>query len=425
MSGIADRTPRGPLRRNRNFVLLWIGQGLSDTGGAASALAYPLLVLALTRSPTLAGIVGTSAAGIGVAARVPAGAFVDQFDRRRLMVGCDAVRLASLAMLGVLVATGHAWWPLVLAVASVDAVGGVLLDAASYAVMPVVLADEQLESGWAAIQARGQASSIGGPPLGGALFDVARALPFVVDAVSYLISIGTLASLRGDFRSGAETHEKLHRRVRDGFQHIWRTPVLRVFMIQTPLINFAYSGVVFTVPVALRVDGASGSVIGAVLITLSVGPLVGATLATRISRRVRLPLLVTAIPISSTILFGIAAVLVPSPWMAVPLAGIGLLAPAANVALMGRITRAVPGNLLGRVFSNLQFSAWSLGAAAPLVAGLLVAHANGHVAIGAFVLADIAAAGVAVTHWKVWAAPAAPPDEPEPPDDERGDELGG
>lgn len=373
-------------------------------GGAASALAYPLLILALTHSPTLAGVVGTVAATVGVAARVPAGAVVDQFDRRRLMIGCDVVRLAGLAGLGTAVAFGRPWWPLVLLIACVDAVGGVLLDAASYAAMPVVLRDDQLESGWAAVQGRGQASSIGGPPLGGALFDVARALPFIADAVSYLISIVTLGALRGDFGAGETTGTRVHERVREGFAHIWRTPVLRAFAIQTPLVNFAYSGVVFTVPVALRTDGASGAVIGAVLITLSVGPLLGSTIAPRISRRVPLQWLVTAIPISSTILFSLAALLVPSPAMAAPLAGIGLLAPAANVALMARITRDVPGNLLGRIFSNLQFCAWSLGAVAPVIAGTLVAHANGHVAIAAFAGADLLAATVAITNWKAWAA---------------------
>jgi hypothetical protein len=47
-----------PLRRNRDFVLLQVGQLLSATGTAASAIAYPLLVLALTHSPTKAGLVG-------------------------------------------------------------------------------------------------------------------------------------------------------------------------------------------------------------------------------------------------------------------------------------------------------------------------------------------------------------------------------
>lgn len=397
---------RKRLWRNRNFVLLFIGQGLSDAGSAASALAYPLLVLALTSSPTTAGVVGTVAAAISVAARVPAGAFVDQFDRRRLMVACDAVRLAALGALAAAVALSHLSWPVVLVVACVDQVGAVLLDAASYAVMPVVLADDQLESGWAAVQARGQASSIAGPPLGGALFDVTRALPFVADAISYLFSLGSLVSLRGEFRSGAASTERLHRRVGEGFAHVWRTPVLRAFTIQTPLINFAYAGVVFTVPVALRVHHVAGSVIGAVFVTLSVGLLIGALFAAPISRRVPLQVLVTAIPMSSSILFGIAAVLVPSPYIAIPLSGIGLLSPAANVALMARITRAVPGDLLGRIFSNLQFCAWSLGAVAPLIAGLLVARTSGHVAIAVFALADVAAAIVALTHWRAWAAPA-------------------
>jgi MFS family permease len=406
MTAVADGEVHRPLWRNRNFVALWVGQGLSDTGGAASALAYPLLILAVTGSPTTAGVVGTVAAAMGIAARVPAGAVVDQLDRRLLMIGCDAVRMACLATLAATIALGHVWWPLVLIVASVDSVGGAVLDAAAYAVMPAVLPDEQLESGWAAVQARGQASSIGGPPLGGILFEVGRAVPFIADGISYLFSIVGLGCMRGNFRAGVTNDNTLQRRVREGFAQMWRTPVLRAFAIQVPLINFAYTGVVFTVPVSLRIHGVSGGVIGAVLVTLSIGPLVGAMFAARISRRVPLPLLVTAIPLSSSILFGVAAVLVPSPWIAVPLAGIGLLAPAANVALMARITRSVPSELLGRIFSNLQFCAWSLGAVAPLIAGVLIARADGHVAIATFVAADIAAAVVAAAHWHAWAAPA-------------------
>jgi hypothetical protein len=48
-----------PLRRNRGFRLLWIGQVVSDTGTEVAFIAYPLLILALTHSPAIAGIVGT------------------------------------------------------------------------------------------------------------------------------------------------------------------------------------------------------------------------------------------------------------------------------------------------------------------------------------------------------------------------------
>ena len=45
-----------PLRRNSGFRMFWIGQLLSDTGTEIGLLAYPLLILALTHSPLIAGL---------------------------------------------------------------------------------------------------------------------------------------------------------------------------------------------------------------------------------------------------------------------------------------------------------------------------------------------------------------------------------
>jgi hypothetical protein len=52
--------PQTPLRRNRDFNLLWSGQALSDLGTQMSAIAYPLLILAITGSAAQAGIVGSA-----------------------------------------------------------------------------------------------------------------------------------------------------------------------------------------------------------------------------------------------------------------------------------------------------------------------------------------------------------------------------
>ena len=49
-----------PLRRNRDFNLLWVGQVASDLGANVSAIAFPLLVLATTGSPVRAGIVAAA-----------------------------------------------------------------------------------------------------------------------------------------------------------------------------------------------------------------------------------------------------------------------------------------------------------------------------------------------------------------------------
>ena len=68
-AGIEDH----PLRRNRDFNLLWVGQVLSDVGGNASAIAFPLLALATTGSPVRAGIVGAAARLPDLVLSVPGG----------------------------------------------------------------------------------------------------------------------------------------------------------------------------------------------------------------------------------------------------------------------------------------------------------------------------------------------------------------
>ncbi|HEV2360683.1 MAG TPA: hypothetical protein VGS21_03165, partial [Acidimicrobiales bacterium] len=71
---------------------MWIGQVLSELGSTIGYLAYPLLVLALTRSAVIAGAVGTITSAVAFVVRLPAGALADRLDRRLVMVICDLVR---------------------------------------------------------------------------------------------------------------------------------------------------------------------------------------------------------------------------------------------------------------------------------------------------------------------------------------------
>jgi MFS family permease len=398
-----DDQVSAPLRRNRNFGLLWVGQSLSDVGSAASSLAYPLLVLALTHSATLAGVVGTTALAVSLVGRLPAGALADRHDRRLLMLGCDMIRGIAVTGVAVGVLSHHIDWPVILVVASLDGVGGVLFDAAASAAIPMLVEDEHLEGAWAATQARSQAAEIAGPPLGGALFGFARALPFVTDAVSYLISVITVAGMRGRFTPARPPERApMHREIADAFALIWRTPLLRAFVLQAPLINFAFIGVAFTVPVALRLHGVHPAVIGAVQASMSVGALIGAVFSSAISRRLRLSQLIIGITAMSTLLLTVATVLIPSPLVALPLVMMGLLAPAANTGLLAKLGRSVPEHQMGRVMSNLQFAGLGPAVAAPILAGVVVAHIGDHTALGLFAVAEAAAAAVAITQRRAW-----------------------
>ena len=86
---------------NRDYALLWSGEVVSTLGSQMSLLAYPLLALDLTGSSAKAGLVGTVATATRLAFRLPAGALVDRWDRRRTLLGCDLIRA--------LTASGRRW----------------------------------------------------------------------------------------------------------------------------------------------------------------------------------------------------------------------------------------------------------------------------------------------------------------------------
>ena len=135
---------RPPLWRNRDFVLLQTGQTLSAAGSQASSIAYPLLVLALTHSPAKAGVVGFATLLPGLLVGPVAGAAVDHFDRKRLMIVADLVRAVALgALAGLLFAHDVGFWVVPL-VAFVDSAGATVYNVASTAALRSVVPIDRL-----------------------------------------------------------------------------------------------------------------------------------------------------------------------------------------------------------------------------------------------------------------------------------------
>src|SRR5947209_7937685 len=78
-----------PLWRNRDYMLLWSGQLVSGLGSSASGIVFPLLILAITNSPAAAGIAGALSMLPYALFSLPAGALIDRWDRKRVMILCD------------------------------------------------------------------------------------------------------------------------------------------------------------------------------------------------------------------------------------------------------------------------------------------------------------------------------------------------
>jgi hypothetical protein len=229
------------------------------------------------------------------------------------------------------------------------------------------------------------------------LFGLSRAVPFLADAISYAVSFGTGRQIRGRFRPLRPAGRRgLWREVADGLEIVWQVPILRAVLITAPLVNFAFIGVIFTITLTLRQHGTSASMIGLVQAAVMGGGLLGAIAAPRLQGRLRVGTAAIVVTLAGSVLFCCAAVLIPSPLVALPVAGDLLLAPTVNAALFAVMLRTTPEEMRGRVSSTVVMVATTLATLAPLTAGLLVQHVSGAVAIGAFATAMAVAAVISL-----------------------------
>src|SRR3954451_22401542 len=95
-----------PLWQNRDYLLLWCGQSISVLGSQVSQLAFPFLVLALTGSPAQAGFVAAGRSVPWLLFALPAGALVDRWDRKLVMIACSAGSAVALGSIAVSYALG-------------------------------------------------------------------------------------------------------------------------------------------------------------------------------------------------------------------------------------------------------------------------------------------------------------------------------
>ncbi|GAB1691800.1 MFS transporter [Krasilnikovia sp. M28-CT-15] len=397
-TGVAGATePATSLWRNRDFNLLWTSQTLSDLGASLSTLAMPLLVLVLTGSPVQAGLVGTLSLVVQLVCRLPAGVAADRVDRRRAMIVCDLVRLTALAGLAAAVWTGHAGITAIIIVAVVDAVGHTFFSTVEHAALRSIVGPSHLPTAVARNEARNHAAGLAGPPLGGLLFGLAHAVPFAVNALTYLASLAGVVLIRRPLQCRTEAPPAGHTAaLAEGMRFVLTNPFLRAVLIIAAPLNFALTGAIFAVVVTLQQHGTAPAVIGLVDTIIAAGGLAGAVVAPALQRRLRLPVLVRAICWAAVALVALSAVFTANIAAAVPVAFAVFLGPACNAALFGYQAAITPDRLQGRVVSVILLCATSAAAAAPVLAGTFVAVWNGPATLLLFA-AGVTASAVAAT----------------------------
>jgi MFS family permease len=373
-----------PLRRNRDFLLLQAGQLLSEAGTKSAAIAYPLLVLDLTGSAARAGVVAFARALALTLFALPAGVVADRGNRRWLMIAADGVRVLAVGGLAVALLAGRlSFWAIPL-VALVEGAGAALFAAAQAGALRAVVATRQLPGAAGAQTGRLAAVELAGPTIGAALYGIARALPFLLDAVSYAFSTVSLLAMRGPFQASRDPdRSSLRSRLAEGFRFLWGHRFLRTCACLFGLVNFIGVGVLFAVVVLGQRQGLPPGRLGLFLSAFGGCVLLGSFLAPLVSRvlSVRAVLLLELWTWLGCGLFLVwpnvyvlAASTLPS----------ALAIPSTNSVVHGYRMAITPDRLLGRVESIWRTISLLITPLGPLVAGILLDAVAARAAIGLF-----------------------------------------
>jgi hypothetical protein len=247
----------------------------------------------------------------------------------------------------------------------------------------------------AGVQSGRQAAvQLAGPPLGGALFELARALPFLVDGISYAFSTFALLAMRTPFQQDRQPDRTpLRARLAEGFRFVWTHPFLRTCAFLFGLTNFLGPALLLAVVVIGTRQGLSGGQVGLLVAAFGGCLLLGSLLSALVRR---------LLPIRAVLLLELwtwlgCAAFVVWPSVYVLTAGLvltGLAIPSTDSVVHGYRIAMTPDHVLGRAESVRSTISLLIAPLGPLVAGALLGTVSTRATI-----AVLAAFGLALALW--------------------------
>lgn len=369
-----------PLRRNWRFQLLWVGAVSTNLGVEAVDVAYPLLVLALTGSPALAGLFGFVQAGVAVLLGLPIGQLVDRWNHRWMLVGAEAVRALATGSVAVAIALHHLTMLHLVAVAVVLGAGTAFGAPVRMLLVRAVVPPAHLTQALTQDEVREGAASLVGPALGGSLYGVARILPFLTCAVTFSVSLLCALVVRvpprrrdGDAAAPARKDEQATPAgMFAGVLELWRNPTLRGAILLIGTFYLVLTAVTLTVVVTLRAQHVSSGLIGLSLTGSAVGLLLGALLVGRLHGKMTPGRLLVAV--SAVVAVAVTLLAVPlGPWWVFGCLLLSTLTvPALRVLIDIMILRRVSEERRGRTIVAVMTVLSAGPPLGTLAAGLLL-----------------------------------------------------
>jgi MFS family permease len=372
--------PAPPLRRNRNFLLLISGQVVSSAGDQVQNFALLLVLMAMAGKTGQVGVVlGLNTASFLIFG-VFAGALADRWDRRRTMIWCEIGRASATGAIAAAMWLGELHLAYLYAFAVITGVLSTLFEAANTAALPNVAGPGRLAQAMGTSQGAMNMVRVSGASLGAVVYAFSRVMPFLMNAVSFLVSALTLRLMRTSFQEetdraadGQRSASQMISDIRVGLGWLWQQPVIRFLTLTQTADNLRYgSGYLVIIALAEAVR-ATPTEIGLVFTGAAIGALAGSLLAARAAARFRLGHIAVAMLWAEALLFPLYVLAPNALFLGVVAAAESVIAPVYWVAIGTYRLKVTPDRLRGRTSAAVQAlttGALSLGT---MLGGTLIA----------------------------------------------------
>jgi MFS family permease len=403
----------GPLRRHRDFRLLFIGQAASFFGSMVTYVALPYQTFQLTHSTLAVGLLSLAEFVPLMIMAFLGGALSDAFDRRRM------VRIAELGSgLGIGVLLVNALLPhprtwVLFAVAPVLAGLYGIFRPSLDAMVPRLVTKEELPAASALEGFRGTLGEIAGPALAGIIIATAG-LPavYAIDTATYGISLVALWFMRA-IPPAADAPPVSLRSIAEGVRYAWsRQELLGTYGVDMIAMFFGMPMALF--PAIADKFGGAG-----VLGLLYTAPAVGSLVATvtsgwvpRVHRHGLAVIFAAGTWGAAIVVFGFAGTL----WLA--LVALAIAGGADMVSGIFRMTiwnQTIPDRLRGRLAGIEQVSYTSGPLLGNLEAGVLASLTSVRFSVvsgGVLCVVGVALAALMLPAFRLYNARASQSDSP-------------
>ncbi|GAC1619250.1 MAG: MFS transporter [Ktedonobacteraceae bacterium] len=366
-----------PLWRNRDYLLLWLGQAVSSLGTRLTQFAFPLLIVKLTHSIAAAGLAYGLEQLPYALFSLPAGALVDRWPRKRVMIVCTLCLLLCVASipLVLLVTNGQLQLLLLYGIAFSLGTTSLFYEMAELAALAWVVPKTQLTTAVAQNEFVYSSCSLLGPALGSLLFSVARLLPFIADALSYVILLGSLLNIRSPMQNERSAQRRhLLVEVQEGLSWLWSQKVMRSVVLISSSLYFVMTASVLIILTIVQQEHITPVLYGLIVAAGGIGNLLGTALCPPFQRRMCFGRALGSTLIMFVLLWPLFGIVTTPLLLGAVFAGIAIFDSISAILMSSYRLSVVPDVLQGRVSGVYRLILFSILTIGPPAIGLSLEH---------------------------------------------------